>query len=147
MRSNSIENPARPRPAPPACTERSERARLVLSEVEEPALSRAKGTPAEGPALPACTERSERAPSGAEGSIAEGSAVEGHSERTCRAEGARPHPALPKLNANRNTNLLAIALTHWKQRATTLSNRGKIQLEKNASGCAHPTTPVRRERE
>ncbi len=116
MRSNSIENPARPRLA-----------------------------------LPACTERSERAPSAAEGSGARFlpalSAVEGRSERTRRAEGPRPHPALPKLNANRNTNLLAIALTRWKQRVTTLSNRHKIQFVKSASGCAHPTTPTRRERE
>ena len=148
MRSNSIENPARPRPAPLACTERSERARLVLSEVEEPALSRAKGSPAEGLALPACTERSERALSGVERSAAVGSgACFLHPERTCRAEGPQPHPTLPKLNANRHTNLLAIVLTRWKQRATTLSNRHKIQLVKSASGCAHLTGPVRRERE
>jgi hypothetical protein len=38
------------------------------------------------------------------------------------------HPALPKLNANRHTNLLAIALTRWKQRLTTLSNRHKIHF-------------------
>jgi hypothetical protein len=39
-----------------------------------------------------------------------------------------PHPGLPKLNANRHTNLLAIALTRCKQRPTTLSNRHKIQF-------------------
>jgi hypothetical protein len=36
------------------------------------------------------------------------------------------HPLLPI--ANRNTNLLAKALTHWKQRTGTLSNRHKIHF-------------------
>jgi hypothetical protein len=41
---------------------------------------------------------------------------------------SRPHPALSKLIANRNTNLLAMVLTRWKQRAATLSNRHKIHF-------------------
>jgi hypothetical protein len=65
----------------------------------------------------------------------------------CRAPGKfLPHLALPKLNANRGTKLLAIALTRWKQRATTLSNRGKIHFVKSASGCAHLMRPIRRSR-
>ena len=39
-----------------------------------------------------------------------------------------PNPALPKLNANRGTNLLAIRLAHWKQRASALSNRGEMRV-------------------
>jgi hypothetical protein len=37
-------------------------------------------------------------------------------------------PGLPKLNANRGMKLLAIALTHWKQRTATLSNRGEMRV-------------------
>ena len=56
--------------------------------------------------LTTCTERSERA----------------------LTRGSPPHPVLPKLIANRGTNLLAIALTHCKQRPTTLSNRGEMRV-------------------
>ena len=124
MPSNGLDNSARSKPA-----------LLVLL-----ALSGGEGSAVQGPAL--------LAPRAAEGSL-----PKGRSERIRGTEVPanmagmlgempvppsipcetgtgipRPHPAVPKLNANRGTNLLAIVLTHWKQRPTTLSNRHKIQF-------------------
>ena len=118
-----LNKPTEPHPyelALPACTERSERALLALSEREgsgaevEPPCGRERSKSRR--ACPACPEASRRERSRRE-----------RSERAL-TEGSPPHRALPKLNANRGTNLLAIVLSYCKQRATILSNRGEMRV-------------------